>query len=284
MNHAKSITFILPIILFICGCGGDSPGKGPADVFFAYGNGDGIYALSADGTLNKKVIGGYYYQAVLSPDKTKIACVYDKDFHITIFNLDGNFESQGRPKIVYNPQALPLDSKLTAVYCPVWSLDSQKLYFLNLNRLIVYDYQDKKTDSLFDFPENQSGGQTDDQGSMKLSKDGDSLYCMLSEGTDKLAFWTINLSSNQGTQVAETNHDLLSDFKFPPEMPEDVVESLFGSRENPVLGPAYSSDHRYFFYFQKDQGFLAKQRIEGYDTVTKEKFDVATLGISLYSN
>jgi hypothetical protein len=173
---------------------------------------------------------------------------------------------------------------LTSVCCPVWSPDSQKLYFLNLNRLIVYDYQEKQTDSLFEFPENQSGGQANDNGNMKLSKDGDSLYCMLSEGTDKLAFWTVNLSSHQGTQVGETGRDLLSDFKFPSELPDEVVESLFGSRENPVLGPALSLDHRYFFYFQKDQGFLAKQRIEGYDRVTKEKFDVATLGTSLYSN
>ena len=37
---------------------------------------------------------------------------------------------------------------------------------------------------------------------MKLSKDGGSLYCMLSEGTDKLAFWSISLGTNQGTQVA----------------------------------------------------------------------------------
>src|SRR5580692_975603 len=90
--------FFLPFLLLFAGCMDNTPGKGPNDVIFAYGNGNGIYIINGDGSVNKKVIGGYYYQAVLSPDKTKVACVYDKDFQITIFNLDGNFESQDKPK------------------------------------------------------------------------------------------------------------------------------------------------------------------------------------------
>jgi hypothetical protein len=104
LKPTQSIIFFLPILLFISGCGGDSPGKGPADVFFGYGNGDGIYALTGDGSLNKKVIGGYYYQAALSPDKTKIACVYDKDFHVTIFIWMEILKTRAVPKPSITPR------------------------------------------------------------------------------------------------------------------------------------------------------------------------------------
>ncbi len=274
--------FLLSLLLF-AGCVSDTQGKGPRDVFFAYGNGDGVYVISGDGSVNKKVIGGYYYQAVLSPDKTKLACVHDKDFQITIFNLDGNFESQDKPKMAFNSQAAVQGNQFSTVCCPAWSSDSQKLYFLNSNHLIVYDYQEKKTTSLYDFPEGQSGGQTYDQGNMQWSKDGDLLYCMLSGGTDKLAFWAVSPGANQGTPTALTSRDLISDFKFLPELPSGTIESLYGSNENPVLGPIHSPDYRYYFYFKKEQGFLAQQRIEGYDRTTKEKFDVVTLETSLYS-
>jgi hypothetical protein len=275
--------FLLFLLLFV-GCTDNAPGKGPQDVFFAYGNGDGIYVINGDGSVNKKVIGGYYYQASLSPDKTKVACVHDKDFQITIFNLDGNFESQGKPKMVVNSQAASQGSQFATVCCPAWSSDSQKLYFLSSNHLIVYDYQERKTTSLFDFPEGQSGGQTCDKGNTQWSRDGGLLYCMLSEGADKLDFWEVNPGANQGTQVASASPSLLTDFKLPSDLPEVVVENIFGSNDNPVLGPLHSPDHRYYFYFQKDHGFLAKQRIEGYDRTTKEKFDVVTLTTSLYSN
>jgi WD40 repeat protein len=275
--------FLLSLLLF-AGCAGNTPGKGPRDVFFAYGNGDGVYVISGDGSVNKKVIGGYYYQAVLSPDKTKLACVHDKDFQITIFDLDSNFESQTKPKMVFNSQAAVQGNQFSTVCCPAWSSDSQKLYFLNSNHLIVYDYQEKKTTSLFDFPEGQSGGQTYDQGNMQWSKDGDLFYCMLSEGAEKLSFWNISPGSSQGTPLAIVPRGFLTDFKFPLELSPDAVENLFGSIENPVLGPIHSSDHRYYFYFLKEQGFLAKQRIEGYDRTTKQKFDVVTLGTSIYSN
>jgi len=277
----KKLFFL--VLLLVSGCGDSSPGKGPREVLFAYGNGDGIYVLNGDGSLKKEVIGGSYYQAVLSPDKTKIACVYDKDFQVTIFYLDGSFESQGKPKTVFNSQALSQGSKMTPVCCPVWSLDGQKIYFLNLNHLIAYDYQEKKTTSLFDFPDNQSGGQTDEKGNMKLSKDGGSLYCLLSEATGKLAIWTFNLRDNQAVPISSCDCDSLLQLRFPVEIPDDAVENLFGSRENPVLGPVYSSDHRYYFYSPKEQGFWAKQRIEGYDRTIKEKFDVVTLNTSIYS-
>ena len=273
---------VLSLLLF-AGCAGDTPGKGPHDVFFAYGNGDGVYVIKGDGSVNQKVIGGAYYQPVLSPDKTKLACVYDNDFQITIFNLDGNFESQGKPKMVFNSQAAAQGNQFSTVCCPAWSPDSQKLYFLNSNHLIVYDYQEKKTMSLYDFPEGQSGGQTCDKGNMQWSKDSDMLDCMLSGGADKLAFWTVSPGPSQGTPTALISRDWIANFKFPAELPAQAIEDLFGSSENPVLGPIHSPDHRYYFYFKKEQGFLAKQLIEGYDRTTKEKFDVVTLGTSLYA-
>ena len=94
----------------------------------------------------------------------------------------------------------------------------------------------------------------------------------------------MNPSANQGTQVASASPSPLTDFKFLSDLPEGFVESLFGSGDNPVLGPVHSPDYHYYFYFQKDHGFLAKQRMEAYDSSTKEKFDVVTLTTSLYSN
>lgn len=276
---------LLPFLFFplISGCSDNSPGRGPRDVLFAYGNGDGLYILRGDGTLKQKVIGGYYYQPVLSPDKTKVACVYDKDFQITIFNLDGNFESQGKPKTVFNPQALSQGSQMSSVCCPVWSTDGQKVYFLNMNHLIVYDYQEKKAASIFDFPDIQTGGQTPETGNMKLSKDGGSLFCMLSEGKDKLAFWTISPGGNQGTQVANMDRGAFNGLKFPGELSGEFVERLFGSNENPKLGAITSTDNRYFFYFREETGFLAKQTIQGFDKTTKENFEVVAFGTSIYS-
>jgi hypothetical protein len=276
---------LIPFLLLIAaGCAEQTPGKGPAEVFLAFAKGDGIYILNGNGATRQKVIGGYYYQAVLSPDKTKVACVEDKDFQVTIFDLNEKFESRGRPKTIFNSQALSQGSKMSPVGCPLWSLDGQKIYFLNQNHLIVYDYQEKKTTSLFDFPDNQTGGQTDETGILRLSRGEDTLFAMLSSGKDRLIFWSIKLGDNQGTQVASVPGDSISEPRIPPELSEEMAEAFFGAKENPHLAPIYSPDHRYYFYYKKDSGFLAKERIEGYDKVSKEKFDVSTLSTSLYSN
>lgn len=277
-----SLSFLSLLVLFlISGCSDNPAGKGPKDFLFAYGNGDGLYLIRGDGTLKQQVIGGAYYQPALSPDKTKVACVYDKDFQVTVFTLDENYGSHLKPKTIHNAQALSQGSKMTSVACPVWSADGQKIFFLNLNHLIVYDYQEQKTTSLFDFPDSQSAGQTPDSGRMALSRDGGTLYVMLSEGQGKLAFWTASTGSGQASPSATVSRDQLSTFKFPAEMSGDLIENLFGSRENPVLGPISSTDHRYYFYFEKGTGLLAQNKVKGYDRTTKETFEVAVLGTSL---
>ena len=276
------LTLFFLTLLPVFGCANHSSGKGPRDVVFAYANGDGIYVLSGDGSINKKIIGGAYFQAALSPDRTKLACVYDQDFQITIFNLDSNFESQGRPKTVFNSQAQSQGDSNTRVCCPTWSSDSQKFYFINLNHLIVYDYGEKKTTFLFDFPESQSGGQYPETGNMKLSKNGDTLNCLLNESGDKWAFWDINLSSMQGTLVGNPGKYAFLEGRIPPDLPEEIVENFFGSRENRVLGPIHSADHHYYFYYHKDEGYLAWHGILGYNRETKEKFDVFSFGTTLF--
>jgi hypothetical protein len=76
----------------------------------------------------------------------------------------------------------------------------------------------------------------------------------------------------------------LSALKFPPEMPEDVIEAFFGSRENPALGSIPTPDRRFYFYFFKDRGPLAKYGLKGYNRETRETFTVADLGTSFFSN
>lgn len=266
------------VLTLLGGCGKPAPEqKGPSDAIFACAYGDGIYVLSGDGSLKKQIIPGLYYEAALSPDKTKIAYVYEDDFHVTVFDLDKNFEVLGKPKFILNSQAVSSGNGFTGVFYPTWSLDGQRIYFLNANHLVVYDYGEQQTHVITDFPDNQSGGRRYENGNMELSKDGSTLYCQLSEGADKYAFWSINLGSNQAVSLGSGDRGSILDFQIPAELPDDAVEALFGSKENPVLGPIHSVDGRYYFYLHKKENFLSSNRVEGYDKLNKTKLDVSSL-------
>lgn len=212
-----------------------------------------------------------------------MACVYLNDFYITIFDLDGNFDVDGKPKTIYNTQAQSSGSGLSKSDYPTWSTDGNKLYFINANHLVVYDYQEKHTTVLFDFPENQKGGWSYESGNMALSKNGDALYCMLSDGPEKFAFWKVDLGSDQGNLVTSATRESVLSFNFSPDLPDELIEALFGSKENPVLGPVHSADDRYYFYLVNEKGFLAKHLLMAYDKTQKTRSEVVTLETSIYS-
>jgi hypothetical protein len=285
MIRLRKFAKYIPLVLFIplSAYSDDSPVKGPSSVTFAFAYDESVYVINADGTGQKRLIGGGYSQPQLSPDKSKIACVYEGDFYVTVLNLDKNLDLDGKPKTIYNSQALPSGSDLSKAFYPTWSSDGNKLYFLNSNHLVQYDYPAKNTTTVFDFPENESGGPSYQDGNMVLSKDGGALYCMLSEGKDKSVFWEINLVSGQGSQMATCDRASLAGFTFPSQLSGGFIEALFGSRENPCLGPVHCSDDDYFFYVQDEKGFWARHWLEGYDKTKKIKFDVVTLGRSIYS-
>lgn len=276
-------TFLLTLFLALAGCSDTPSIKGPANTIIAFSNNENVYVLNTDKGLLKTLIGDGYYQARISPDKTRVACIYLNDFYITILNLDGNFDVDGKPKQVYNTQAQSSGSGLSHSHYPTWSVDGNKLYFTNANHLVVYDYQEKHTTVLFDFPENQTGGWSYESGNMALSKGGDALYCMLSDGPEKFAFWKIDLNTNQGSLVTSATRESVLSFSFSPGFPDELIEALFGSRENPVLGPIHSSDDRYFFYVDNEKGFLAKHLLMVYDKTLKTRSEVVTLETSLYS-
>jgi hypothetical protein len=275
----------IPALLLLCllsaGCV-DRTVQGPPGNTFAFSDSENVYVVDTGRKLLKQVVGGGYGQARLSPDRTRLACVYVNDFYITVYDLTPSLDPDGRPKQVYNAQALSSEGSQGKCYFPTWSADGNRFYFLNRNHLVVYDYQEQHTTVVFDFPENQSAGPSYTEGNMAFSKDGGALYCMLQAG-DQLAFWRVDPGINQGTQVGSMAASALPDFAFPPDLPEDLIETLFGSKEDPVLGPVPSPDGRYYFYPVDEKGFLAKQVLEGYDRTQKTKFDVVNLGLSIYS-
>ena len=69
---------------------------------------------------------------------------------------------------------------------------------------------------------------------------------------------------------------------LPQKLDEEVIETLFGSREFPVLAPQFSKDRRFYFYYMWQEGFLAKWWIGGYDTARNKPFVVKTLHRRLY--
>jgi hypothetical protein len=68
------------------------------------------------------------------------------------------------------------------------------------------------------------------------------------------------------------------------ELPQEAAySSLFGSIENPVWSPTFSTDRRFYFYVTRREGFLANGWIEGFDRKTHEAFRVRTLWWDLYA-
>lgn len=273
---------LLALALAFGGCADNPLPPGPQDALFVYTHGGEIDLVRGDGNGLHKVIGGDYIQASLSPDKTQLACVYRGDFYVSVFHLDPNFDVDGKPKSIHNAQATDEAGKFPQSFYPVWSSDGHKLYFLNANHLVVYDDQAMGTTVLFDFPENQSGGPSGENGGMNLSEDGRSLYCMLGDGTGQTAFWSFDLVSNAPASIATLDRTALSTFTFPDSFPEDAVKALFGSKENPVQNPFFSAgDPRYYAYIRESKNLLSRVWLEGYDRQGKNRFEVATLGRSI---
>ena len=280
MARPFSLAFFLTVLL-LSGCGGHAPSPGPADVRFVFADGGNIYAVNGDGSGQKKIVGGGYGQVSLSPDKTRMACVYEGDFYISVFNLNQDFETEGRPRSINDLQAVSNGEGFGKAFYPTWSPDGNKIYFLSANHLVVYDYQASHTTSLVDFPGNQSGGFRYEQGNLGLSKDGGTLYALLGDGSGHFSFWSVNLVTNQAVHLEDVSQDDLFQFKFPSSVPGEAVEALFGSPENPAFGPAVTPDGRYFFYLEKESGFFgAQHRLEGYDRVQKKKFDLGVISHS----
>jgi len=269
--------------MFLIGCGNTPLGPLEAqDSTLAYSFEEDVYLIQGDGSGLKKVIGGGYYQARISPDKTRIACVYQNDYKITILNLGNDLTMVGKPKEIYNAQAVAVGAGFKKSYYPTWSSDGNKVFFLNANHLVVYDYQAQLTNTLFDFPENETGGLTAGDGNLGLAKSGDSLYCMLNDGPDDLVFWAVDPNSGQGTQITRSKRSSILGLSFPPELPDSAIETLFGAKENPVLDPIPSTSGNFFFYLQEESGLLAKSWLRGYDREKKRKFDSTVLHVSLY--
>lgn len=262
----------------MCGCGGGpSLPTGPADALFAYSDGGVLYLVHGDGSGLKRVIGGDYEQVALSPDRTKIACVSSSDFYVTVLSLDKDQEIEGKPKNLYNSQALHASGELGHNTHPVWSPDGGRLYFLNANHLVVYDYQERHTTVLFDFPEGPLGGVE----ALGIDRNGGTLYCQRDGGPGKTAFWTFDLASGQGSLLLETDPTAVARFELPAALAPEAVEALFGSKEDPVREPAFSSDRRCYVYERRDVSWPAHQWLEGYDRDARRKFMAASLGWSL---
>lgn len=264
------------------GCGDNALPRGSQDAVFVYTYGGDIYLTRGDGTGLHRIIGSDYIQASLSPDKSEIACVYQGDFYITLLPLDPDFEVNGKPRSIHNFQATDEAGKFPKSFYPVWSSDGHKLYFLNANHLVVYDDQARQTTVLYDFPASQSGGPSGGDGNMNLSGDGRTLYCMLSDGTSQVAFWSFDLSSNAPASIASLDREAFSRFAFPDSFPDEAVEALFGSKANPVLSPFFcAGDQRYYAYIRESKDLWSRVWLEGYDRQGKNKFEAATLGRSL---
>ncbi len=238
-----------------------------------------IYLVNGDGSGAKEIIGGGYSQAALSPDKTKIACVKPSDFAITVFNLTPQFELEGKPKSICNSDISRATGEFGKAFSPLWSSDGKKIYFLNNNHLVCYDYDLQRTSVLVDFPEDQLGGVLSDA----PPKDGGALYAATHDKNDLFTIWSVDLGTNQAVSIAVLDRDSYSSFQLPSSFPEDAIQSLFGSRENPVLEPVIPYEDRFYFYLvQKETTFETKHLVEGYDKVQKLKFEVATLGRSFH--
>ena len=281
MGSRRLFLFSLLAFPLLTGCADKVPLPGLPPAVTAISQDGAIYILDTQKALLKQAVSSGFFQARLSPDKTKVACIHEGDFFISIFDLGSDGDFVNKPKTVYNTQALSTEGSQGKAYYPTWSADGNKFYFLNTNHLVLYDYQEKRTTVLFDFPDSQSGGTDPESGDMALSRDGNSLYLRLGQG-DKVAFWRVDVSGAFESQLALGDKSAVSQFHFPAELSDECLETLFGSKEDPVLDPAVSGDGKYYFYVEKGTGFLAKNLLKGYDRKKKVAFDVATLGTALF--
>lgn len=275
----RFLIFLFLLVPFLTlGCSGPSSSPAasivPPDILFALPYDGSIYLVHGDGSDKKELIGGGYSQATLSPDKTKIACVKPSDFVVTVFDLTPQFELEGKPKSIYNSDALHATGEFGKAFSPLWSSDGKKIYFLNNNHLVCYDYDLQHTTVLVDFPEDQLGGVL----SHEPPKDGGALYAATRDKNDLFTIWSVDLGANQAVSIAALDKDSYSSLQLPSSVPEDAIQSLFGSRENPVLEPVIPPGDRFYFYLiQKEPSFLTKHSVEGYDKIQKLKFEVVTL-------
>jgi hypothetical protein len=273
------LIFLFLLALFLTpGCSGPSSSPAasivPPDVFFTLSYDGSIYLVHGDGSDKKELIGGGYSQSTLSPDKTKIACVKPSDFCITVFDLNPQSEIEGKPKSIYNSDALHATGEFGKAFSPLWSSDGKKIYFLNNNHLVCYDYDLQRTTVLVDFPEDQLG----DILSHEPPKDGSALYAATQDKDGLHTIWSVDLGTNQAVSIAVLDKESYSGFRFPSSLSDDAIQSLFGSRENPVLEPVICPGDRFYFYLvQKENTFLTKHSVEGYDKTQKLKFEVTTL-------
>ncbi|GEM_PF-6910805 len=267
---------LLPLLgLLAAGCSSPPPSLAPADMVFALADHGSIYLVHGDGSGPKQLIGGGWAQATLSPDKTKIACVQPGDFHITIFNLNAQYDLDGKPKTVYNADSLQAMGEFGTACSPLWSQDGNKIYFLNENHLVVYDYQEKHTSVLADFPEEQSGTEL----SHCFPKEGNNLYAFTHDRDNFVTLWSIDLSTNQAVSIESFNQAFYVTHRFPTPPPDDAYLTLYGSKENPVSEPVIPPGDRFYFYSDKKESTFESDRIiAGYDRTQNLKFEVLTVG------
>jgi len=275
---SQFLIFLLVLApLLTPGCGGPSSSPAasivPPDVLFTLPYDGSIYLVHGDGSAQKELIGGGYSQAALSPDKTKIACVKPDDFVVTVFDLNAQSEIEGKPKSISNSNALHATGEFGKAFSPLWSSDGKKIYFLNNNHLVCYDYDLQHTTVLLDFPEDQLDGVLS-----RRPPDGGALYAATQDKNDLFTLWSVDLGANQAVSIAVLDKESFSSLRLPPTLSDEAVQALFGSRENPVPDPVIIPGDRFYFYLaQSGASLLTKHWVEGYDRTQKLKFEVITL-------
>lgn len=272
-----SLSLLLPFCLAGCGDSTPSPGASavPSDTLFAMSDSGTIYLVHGNGGDPQRVIGGGYNQATLSPDRTKIACVHPGDFYITVYSLNAQGEPEGKPKAIYNFDALHTQGEVGNACCPLWSPDGNKIYFMNQSYLAVYDYQARKTSILLDLPE----GETGDELSHIFPKDGNTLYAVTHDWGGLKTIWSIDLGNNQATSIVSVQSGYYQSFQFPPDsVPVEAYQALYGSKEHPVLEPVIPSGDRFYFYpGKKESTFETAYLALGYDKTQNSQFVLSTL-------
>ena len=277
----RSFLFLLVLVSFLtAGCDSVPPSLAPPDLSIAYSDGGTIYLVHGDGSGQKRVIGGGFGQATLSPDGTRIACVNPGDFYITVFKLDAQGELDGKAKTIYNSDAMHAVGGMGKSWSPLWSPDGNRIYFLNQNFLVCYDYQAQRTAVVAQFPEDQYGNEL----SHCFPKEGNTLYAVTHDMTGMYSIWSLDLVGGQAVSLATIDPDQYQRFQLPDGLPEGVYLTLFGSKENPVSEPVIPPGDRFYFYPRTKKGHFENCRIlAGYDKVQRAKFEVTTIETHFHS-
>jgi hypothetical protein len=310
MTTSRSLCLAAALILAVIATGCLHIAGLPAEKFI-YEDRLDIYTIDLDGQNVERILEkvetrsgvdaherlhDVYFQPSLAPEGRRFVCIRFRNYspyrhndpalndlqsrEIVIASLTG-----GSAQVLYRVsqrESLAASPPLRALSGPIWSRDGQNILFLDGNRLMSVGKDGGDPQELARLPAGTGAFEAPEhsvRSYVRLSAEGGIIFALTGGPGGPHSAWRIDPVSSHvtrlwrgrlGREVGRVEH-------VPPELDEETVAALFGSRELPVFGPRFSSDRRFYFFVKLDYGWISKVWIGGYDRGSGREWIVKTL-------